>query len=178
MHDHIFSWEIKVAIATDLSLSADHALIWHPQPFVCFIPFSPYTRLVYPPTRRLARLKCQPSVFWTAANCGKWNPSCFCTAASCPTTSCCSIYIYSSNVIIVRPCLDPNFFWFWHCITFVFIWQTLSDHRATRLKDSSRDLKVNCTISYLFYLYLMFHVCAARFDVTRNLIKFWVFGCI
>ena len=45
------------------------------------------------------------------------------------------------------------------------------------LKDSSRDLQVNCVISYLFYLYLMFHACAARFDVTGNLVKFWVFGC-
>ena len=40
------------------------------------------------------------------------------------------------------------------------------------LKDSSRDLQVNCAISYLFYLYLMLHICAARFDVMENLIKF------
>jgi len=40
------------------------------------------------------------------------------------------------------------------------------------LKDSSRDLQVNCTINYLFYLYLMFHTCAARFNLTENLIKF------
>jgi len=46
------------------------------------------------------------------------------------------------------------------------------------LKDSSRDLQINSAISYLFYLYLMFHVCAARFDVMGNLVKFWVFGCI
>jgi len=46
------------------------------------------------------------------------------------------------------------------------------------LKDSSRDLKINCAISYLFYLYLMFHACAVRFDVMRNLVKFWVFRCI
>ena len=46
------------------------------------------------------------------------------------------------------------------------------------LKDSSRDLQINSAISYLFYLYLMFHVCAARFDVMGILVKFWVFGCI
>ena len=46
------------------------------------------------------------------------------------------------------------------------------------LKDSSCDLQVNCAISYLFYLHLMFHVCAARFDVMENLVKFWIFGCI
>jgi len=43
------------------------------------------------------------------------------------------------------------------------------------LKDSSRDLQVNCAISYYFYLYLMFYVCAARFDVMGNLVKFWVY---
>ena len=37
------------------------------------------------------------------------------------------------------------------------------------LKDSSRQLRTNCVISYSFYLHLMLHVCAARFDVTRNL---------
>ena len=46
------------------------------------------------------------------------------------------------------------------------------------LKDSSHDLQVNCAISYLFYLYLLFHACAAIFDVIRNLVKFWVFRCI
>jgi len=46
------------------------------------------------------------------------------------------------------------------------------------LKDSSRDLQVNCAISYLFYLHLMFHACVVRFDVMGNLVKFWVFGCI
>ena len=43
------------------------------------------------------------------------------------------------------------------------------------LKDSSRDLQVNCAISYLFYLHLMFYACAARFDVMGNLVKFWVY---
>ena len=46
------------------------------------------------------------------------------------------------------------------------------------LKDLSRDLQINCIISYSFYLYLILHACAARFDVTENLVKFWVFGCI
>ena len=42
------------------------------------------------------------------------------------------------------------------------------------LKDSYRDLQVNCAINYLFYLYLIFHACATRFDVMGNLVKFWV----
>ena len=40
------------------------------------------------------------------------------------------------------------------------------------LKDSSLDLQLNYAISYLFYLYLMFHVYATKFDVTRNFVKF------
>jgi len=31
-------------------------------------------------------------------------------------------------------CLDSIFFGFWHCNTFVFIWQTLSNYGVTRLK--------------------------------------------
>ena len=42
------------------------------------------------------------------------------------------------------------------------------------LKDSSRQLRVNYAISYSFYLHLMLHTCAARFDVTKNLKKFWI----
>jgi len=44
------------------------------------------------------------------------------------------------------------------------------------LKDSSRDLQTNCIINFYFYLYLMLHACAPRFDVTSNLKKFLVFG--
>jgi DNA processing protein len=36
----------------------------------------------------------------------------------------------------------------------------------------SRDSQINCKISYSFYLYLILHACAARFDVTGNLVKF------
>ena len=39
------------------------------------------------------------------------------------------------------------------------------------LKDSSRDLQVNCAISF-FYLYLILHACAVKFDVTENLVSF------
>ena len=48
------------------------------------------------------------------------------------------------------------------------------------LKDSSRQLQANCAISYSFYLYLMLHACAARFDVTKNLenFLFLVTGCL
>ena len=43
------------------------------------------------------------------------------------------------------------------------------------LKDLSRDLQLNCTISYLFYLYLMFHTRVIKFYVTENFVKFWFF---
>ena len=46
------------------------------------------------------------------------------------------------------------------------------------LKDSSRQLQTNCAINYSFYLHLMLHVCAARFDVTGNLEIFWILGGI
>ena len=46
------------------------------------------------------------------------------------------------------------------------------------LKDSSRQLRANCAISYSFYLHLMFHACTVKFDVTGNLKKFWIFGGI
>jgi len=42
-------------------------------------------------------------------------------------------------------------------------------------KDSSRDLQLNCVISFCFRLYLMFHACVTRFDVTRNLVNFFGF---
>jgi len=43
-------------------------------------------------------------------------------------------------------------------------------------KDSSRDLQLNCEISFYFRLYLMFYTCATRFDVTGNLENFLIFG--
>ena len=46
------------------------------------------------------------------------------------------------------------------------------------LKDSSRQLRANCVISYSFYLYLMLHACVTGFDVTENLEKFWILGGI
>ena len=46
------------------------------------------------------------------------------------------------------------------------------------LKDSPRQLRANCAINYSFYLHLMLYACAARFDVTENLKKFWILGGI
>ena len=46
------------------------------------------------------------------------------------------------------------------------------------LKVSSRQLRANYAISYSFYLHLMLHACAARFDVTENLENFWFLGGI
>jgi hypothetical protein len=33
----------------------------------------------------------------------------------------------------------------------------------------SRPYRLNCVISFIFYLYLMLHTCVQRFDVMRNL---------
>ena len=70
----------------------------------------------------------------------------------------------------LRPCLDAKTFW--PCLDFDKHYPIM---KQLGLKDSSRDLQLNCAISYLFYLYLVFHTCAARFDVIGNLVKFWVF---
>ena len=40
------------------------------------------------------------------------------------------------------------------------------------LKDSSREFRLNYVINFIFYLYLMLHVCVQRFDVTRNFENF------
>ena len=39
-------------------------------------------------------------------------------------------------------------------------------------KDLSRNLQLNCIISFYFHLYLMLYVYAERFDVTENLKTF------
>ena len=70
-------------------------------------------------------------------------------------------------------------FWFLAIVTFSFVFgknYPIMDYLG--LKDSSRQLQVNCAISYSFYLHLMLHACAAIFDVTRNLGKFWILGGI
>jgi hypothetical protein len=42
----------------------------------------------------------------------------------------------------------------------------------------SRDLQLNCVISFFFRLHLVLHACAARFDVTGTVtlfgFSFWV----
>ena len=79
----------------------------------------------------------------------------------------------------LRACLVPNFFLFLTTVALSFVFGKnclIMDYLG--LKDSSRQLQTNCVISYSFYLYLMLHACAARFDVTRNLKKFWFLGGI
>jgi len=76
-------------------------------------------------------------------------------------------------------CLDKNFFLDFDTVALLFLFDKHDPIiEQLSLKDSSRDLQINCAISYLLYLYLMFHACAARFDVMENFVKFWVFGCI
>ena len=77
----------------------------------------------------------------------------------------------------VRPCLSKNFLDF-NTVIFSFLFDKhYPIVEQLGLKDSSRDLQINGIISYLFYLYLMFHTYTAIFDVMENLVKFWVFGC-
>jgi len=52
-------------------------------------------------------------------------------------------------------------------ISFIFNkYQLIIDYLG--LKYLSRKLEANCIISYFFNLYLMFNICALRFDVTEN----------
>jgi hypothetical protein len=40
------------------------------------------------------------------------------------------------------------------------------------LKDSSHQFRLNCVISFIFYLYLIFHAYIKRFDGIGNLKNF------
>ena len=70
-----------------------------------------------------------------------------------------------------------NFFWLLATVALSFVFgknYPIMDYLG--LKDLSRQLRANCVISYSFYLYLMLHVYTVRFDVTKNLKNFWIFG--
>jgi hypothetical protein len=79
----------------------------------------------------------------------------------------------------IRARLVPIFFWLLATVALSFVFSKscpIMDYLG--LKDSSRQLQANCAISYSFYLHLMLHACAARFDVTENLENFWFLGRI
>ena len=79
----------------------------------------------------------------------------------------------------IRLRLDVKFFSFLATIALSFIFgKNCSIMDYLGLKDSSRQLRANCAINYSFYLHLMLYACAARFDVTENLKKFWILGGI
>ena len=83
------------------------------------------------------------------------------------------------SVVAVRARLDVNFFLLLATVALSFVFDKncpIMDYLG--LKDSSRQLRTNCAISYSFYLHLMLYVCATRFDVTENLENFWIFGGI
>ena len=70
-------------------------------------------------------------------------------------------------------------FWFLVTVALSFVFdKNCSIMNYLGLKDSSCQLQANCVISYSFYLHLMLHTCAVRFDVTENLEIFWILGGI
>ena len=71
-----------------------------------------------------------------------------------------------------------KFLAFGYCSTFVCIYKNCPIMDYLGLKDSSRQLRANCAINYSFYLHLMLHACAVRFDVTENLENFLFLGGI
>jgi hypothetical protein len=46
------------------------------------------------------------------------------------------------------------------------------NHGLIRLKDLSRDLQLNCVISFFFRLHLVLNACVVRFDVTGTVALF------
>jgi hypothetical protein len=52
-------------------------------------------------------------------------------------------------------------------ITFLFLFDNYYSIMEY-LKDLSRDLQVNCVIKFYFFIYLMLHACALKFNVTKN----------
>jgi hypothetical protein len=66
-------------------------------------------------------------------------------------------------------------FRFRYCSTFVCLWQILSNYRLIRVKRFISRFTGKLYISFCFYLYLMLHACAVRFDVTEKLENFLVF---
>ena len=84
---------------------------------------------------------------------------------------------FSVNSVCSKAPFSCKNFWLLATVAFSFLFGKncpIMDYLG--LKDSSRQLRANCVISYSFYLHLMFHACAARFDVTGNLENFWILG--
>ena len=72
-------------------------------------------------------------------------------------------------VSIQAPFSSENF-WLLAIVAFSFLFgKNCPIMNYLGLKDSSRQLRTNCAISYFFYLHLMLYACAVKFDVTVNL---------
>jgi len=86
--------------------------------------------------------------------------------------------VYIIFILIYYIVLIQNFFGFWYCSSFVFIWQTLYNHGVTRLKRFVSRFTYKLCNYFLFSFILMLYVCAVKFDVTDNLswkiFGFWV----
>ena len=74
----------------------------------------------------------------------------------------------------VSNCLDQKPFGFWYYSIFVFIRQLLSTHKLTMLKNFISQITDKLCNYLFFYLYLIFYIYAARFNVIENLKKFWI----
>jgi len=63
-------------------------------------------------------------------------------------------------------------FFYFDNIVFLFLFDKYSPIiEYLGLKDLSHDLQINCAINFYFYLNLMFHAFAAKFNTMRNLKK-------
>jgi len=94
-----------------------------------------------------------------------------CAGASVAVTAVASP-LHHAYTNTIRHCLHSIFFYFDTVALLFLFMKHYSIMEQLGLTDSSRDLQINYAISYLFYLYLMFHAYAARFDVIVNIVKF------
>ena len=84
---------------------------------------------------------------------------------------------FNSEIDLAKAPFRCENFWFLTTVALSFVFGKncpIMDYLD--LKDSSRQLRTNCAINYSFYLHLMLHAYAARFDVTKNLKNFWILG--
>ena len=83
------------------------------------------------------------------------------------------------DLVLTKALFSSENFWLLATVALSFVFGKncpIMDYLG--LKDSSRQLRANCAISYSFYLHLMLHAYAARFDMTKNLEKIWILGGI
>ena len=75
--------------------------------------------------------------------------------------------------MLLRPCLVTKIFYKIDIVALLFVFDKYYPiMNQLDSKNLSCKLQINYAISYLFYLYLMLHISATIFKVTKNLKNF------